>query len=71
MKNVMIRTGRVALGMSQRQLAIEAGLSLPTVARFENGRNSLIGNYEKMIGALSGCTFVETKDGFVMTYKHD
>ena len=63
-----VRAGRSALGWSQKRLAIAAGVSLPTVARFERGANSSIVTYEKIINGLSECEFSDVDGGFIMKF---
>jgi predicted transcriptional regulator len=67
----MVKAGRGAMALSQSELARRAGVSLPTLARFENGGKVMLATYLKIFQALDKCQFIETADGFVMTYKDE
>jgi predicted transcriptional regulator len=69
MNGLMAKVGRVAMGLSQGELAQRAGVSLPTLARFESGHDVLLATYLKIFQALDRCEFIETKDGFELIYK--
>lgn len=47
-----IREARLSLGWTQHQLAQEAGVSRPTIARVEIGGNISTGTLEKVAKAL-------------------
>jgi len=51
----LIRTRRKELGKTQGQLAKEAGLTIPTINRFEVGRAHLLSDgLERVLKALRG-----------------
>jgi len=51
-----IRAARALLGMDQRQLAEQAGLSLPTVQRMEAAEGVVGGNIESLTKMMSALT---------------
>jgi transcriptional regulator with XRE-family HTH domain len=62
-----MRAGRGLLGWSQTELANEAGLSLPTVKRFETGRGANVSDdaIGKLVAALesAGVEFIAENGG--------
>ncbi len=62
-----MRAGRGLLGWSQTELATEAGLSLPTVKRFETGRGANVSDdaIGKLVTALesAGVEFIPENGG--------
>lgn len=60
----MVRALREAAGLSQRELAEEAGVSLRTIRYLESRgvRNALVGTLEKVAGAL-GVTILDLVSG--------
>jgi predicted transcriptional regulator len=67
----MVKCGRAAMGITQQEMADAIGVGKATVARFETGTKTKYPTVGKMLGLLTKCTFVETADGFVMTYKNE
>lgn len=51
--NLMIRAGRRALGMSQRELADAAGVSRATIFRMEQGKSTSTKTVEKLRACLA------------------
>lgn len=69
MNGLMVKAGRGAMGLSQVELARRAGVSLPTLARFETGGKVMLSTYLKIFQALDKCEFIETEDGFELIYR--
>lgn len=69
MNGLMVKAGRGAMGLSQIELARRAGVSLPTLARFETGGKVMLSTYLKIFQALDKCEFIETEDGFELIYR--
>ena len=67
----MVKAARGAMGLSQGELARRAGVSLPTLARFEAGGKVMLATYLKIFQALDKCQFIETEDGFELIYKNE
>lgn len=62
---VQVKMARVALGWGVRDLAREAGLTPPTITKFETGGNVTVETVEKMQRALerAGITWVPENGG--------
>lgn len=62
---VQVKMARVALGWGVRDLAREAGLTPPTITKFETGGNVTIETVEKIQRALerAGITWVPENGG--------
>lgn len=62
---VQVKMARVALGWGVRDLAREAGLTPPTITKFENGGNVTLDTAEKIQHALdrAGITWVPENGG--------
>ena len=62
---VQAKMARVALGWGVRDLAREAGITPPTVTKFENGGNVTLETVEKIQRALeqAGITWVPENGG--------
>ena len=67
----MVKCGRAAMGITQQEMADAIGISKTTIARFETGAPTSYKTADKMLKHLTACEFVETADGFVMTYKNE
>lgn len=50
---VQIRAARALLGIDQRQLAQQAGLSLPTIQRMEASRGMIRGNVDSLMKVVA------------------
>ena len=63
-----VRTGRNALGWAQKDLAMYAGVSLPTIARIETGGNPQATTLLQLIKLFEarGIEFDWRPDGFKM-----
>lgn len=69
MNGLMVKAGRGAMGLSQVELARRAGVSLPTLARFETGGKVMLATYLKIFQALDKCEFIVNEDGFELIYR--
>lgn len=63
--NIQVRMARVALGWGVRELAAEAGVTPPTITKFENGGNVTVETLRKIQVALErgGITWVPENGG--------
>jgi len=55
MTSAQLKAARALLGLDQRQLAVKAGLSVPTIQRMESSEGLIRGNVDslmKLINAL-------------------
>lgn len=52
--NIQVKMARAALGWGVRELAAEAGVTPPTISKFENGGNVTIETLKKIQAALEG-----------------
>lgn len=50
---VQIRAARALLGIDQRELARQAGLSLPTIQRMEGSRGMIRGNVDSLMKVVA------------------
>lgn len=69
MNGLMVKAARGAMGLSQVELARRAGVSLPTLARFETGGKVMLSTYLKIFQALDKCEFIVNEDGFELIYR--
>ena len=67
----MVKCGRAAMGMTQHDVAVATGICKTTIARFEMGWSTSYKTVDKILACLKDCSFVETEDGFEMTYKNE
>lgn len=63
--NIQVKMARAALGWGVRELAREAGITPPTVSKFETGGNVTVESLRKMQAALerAGITWVPENGG--------